>query len=267
MGEYRGFVTAVVERYAPLGVHEYAIENEVNAPGHWLSTVADYERLVTAGAEAVRAADPKALVADGGLGSTVYGGALAQDLLAQGREVDAVAAYQRYYARRFAVRSEQLPQVSDGSALRAALAGEQLVRNQQYFDATVDLAKRGVIDLFQLHFYEPWDQAAAVVAMVRSKLPVRMPVQAWEVGQFWPDAPTDPVLHATQTTRVVCALFQGGVDRVIWLPLAYNPAGRNASELRFGLLDPDGKMRPAASALLALRHPDVSCVREAGING
>jgi len=264
LGRYAQFVTDVVERYAPLGVHEYALENEVNAPGHWAGTPDEYVRLVTAGARAIHAADPTAKVADGGLGSTVYGGILAQQFLDQDRDADAVAAYEHYYARRFSVRSEQLPEVSDGRGLRTVLASDQAVRNRQYYDATVDLAKQGVIDVFQLHFYEGWDQAAAVVALVHAAGPARMPVEAWEVGQFWPDAPSDPAVHASETTKVVCALFYGGVDRVIWLPLGYNPAGRNPTELRFGLLDPDGKMRPAATALLALRHPDVACPREAG---
>ena len=264
LSRYAQFVSAVVKRYAPLGVHEYALENEVNAPGHWAGTPEEYERLVTAGARAVHAADPTAKVADGGLGSTVYGGVIAQRLLDQGRDTDAVAAYEHYYARRFSVRSEQLPQVSDAAALRGVLAGDQAVRNRQYFDATVDLATHGAIDVFQLHFYEQSDQAAAVVALLRAAVPVQTPVQAWEVGQFWPDAPSDPTVHATETTKVVCALFNGGVDRVIWLPLGYNPNGRNATELRFGLLDPDGKMRPAATALLSLRHPDTACAREAG---
>src|SRR5581483_8642365 len=117
---------------------------------------------------------------------------------------------------------------------------------------TVDLAKRGVIDLFQLHYYEQPEDAAHVVALVRARVGADMPVQAWEVGQFWPDAPSDPSLHATETKKVVWNLFAAGVDRVIWLPLGYNPNGRNATELRFGLLDPDGRLRPAATTFLSL---------------
>jgi hypothetical protein len=94
-----------------------------------------------------------------------------------------------------------------------------------------------------------------VASLVRSQVPAAVPVQAWEVGQFWPDAPDDPTVHAEETTKVACALLGTGVGRVIWLPLAYNPAGRNNSELRFGLLDPDGTPRPAGTAFLALRDP------------
>ncbi|MBV8961203.1 MAG: hypothetical protein JO087_20780 [Actinobacteria bacterium] len=261
LDDYAAFVTTVVQRYAPLGVHEYALENEVNAPGHWTGTPADYERLVTAGARAVHAADPTAKVADGGLGSTVYGGVLAQDLLDQGKDAEAVAAYRQYYARRFEVRGDQLPQATTAADLRTALAGDQLVRNRQYFDATLDLVRNHVVDLFQLHFYEAPDVIGSLTSMLHAHLPADFPVQAWEVGQFWPNAPEDPAVHADQTKRVVCGLVSGGVQRIIWLPLGYNPNGRNATELRFGLLDPNGTTRPAATTFLALRQPQTACAK------
>jgi hypothetical protein len=141
------------------------------------------------------------------------------------------------------VRGGELPQVSDGAQLRAALAGDQMARNRQYFDATVGLVRQGLVDVFQLHFYESSNQAAPVASLVRSRVPAAVPVQAWEVGQFWPDAPDDPTVHAEETTKVACALLGTGV------------AGRNNSELRFGLLDPDGTPRPAGTAFLALRDP------------
>ncbi|MBV8304182.1 MAG: hypothetical protein JOZ04_08220, partial [Acidimicrobiia bacterium] len=122
MSKYEAFLTDTVKRYSPMGVHEYAIENEVNAPIHWAGSSADYVALVTAAGQAIHAASPDARVVDGGLGSTVYGEAIARRLLGEGRESDAVAAYQRYYARRFAVRAQQLPQVSNATELRAALA-------------------------------------------------------------------------------------------------------------------------------------------------
>src|SRR5206468_8589508 len=40
MKAYDEFVRAVVSRYAPRGVHRYAVENEVNGNGFWQSTSA-----------------------------------------------------------------------------------------------------------------------------------------------------------------------------------------------------------------------------------
>jgi hypothetical protein len=243
MAKYEAFITDAVQRFSPLGVHEYAIENEVNAPMHWAGTSAEYATLVAAAGRAIHAADPNARIADAGLGSTVYGDAIARRLLDEGHDNDAVSTYQRYYARRFPVRAQQLPQVSDPSELRSVLATGQAARNLDYFDATVRLAHQKVIDVFEIHFYEKWDNVPALTDVLHATLPPSLPVQAWEVGQFWPNAPNDEQVHADELSRAVTGLLDGGVQRVIWLPLGYNPNGRNASELRFGLVDPDGRVR------------------------
>jgi hypothetical protein len=252
MGAYRAFLTDAVRHFSPLGVHEYAIENEINAPGHWAATPADYVTLVEAAATAVHSADPAARVVDGGVGSTVYGHAIARRLLQQGRDVDAVKAYQQYYERRFAVRAQQLPEVSDATELRAALTSDQAVRNLASFDATVQLAQQHVIDVFEIHFYERWVNVPALLDLVHASLPGALPVQTWELGQFWPNAPADEQVHATELKQAVTLMLDGGVTRVIWLPLAYNPNGRNSTELRFGLVDPDGRVRESGRVLAEL---------------
>jgi hypothetical protein len=243
MAKYEAFVTDAVKRFSPLGVHEYAIENEVNAPIHWAGTSAEYVTLVTAAGRAIHAADADARVVDGGLGSTVYGDAIARRLLDEGQANEAVSAYQQYYARRFSVRAQQLPQVSDASELRGVLTSGQAVRNLEYFDATVQLVRQKLIDDFEIHFYEKGDNVPALLDLLHATLPPTIPIQAWEVGQFWPNAPSDEQSHADELKLTVNRLLDGGVTRVIWLPLAYNPNGRNASELRFGLVDPDGRVR------------------------
>src|SRR5437868_2211762 len=153
MAKYEAFLTDTVKRYAPMGVRNYAIENEVNAPIHWAGTSSEYVALVTAAARAIHAADVNARVMDGGLASTVYGAAIARRLLDQGKDAEAVTAYQHYYSRRFAVRAQQLPQVSDASELRDALSSGQLARNLDYFAATVRMTKDKLLDDLQVHFY------------------------------------------------------------------------------------------------------------------
>jgi len=256
MAKYEAFLTDAVKRYSPMGVHEYAIENEVNAPIHWAHTAADYVTLVTAAGRAIHAAEPGARVVDGGLGSTVYGAAIARRLLDEGKDDEAVRAYQQYYARRFAVRAQQLPEVSSASELRGVLASGQAARNLEHLDATIRLADDKLIDDFEIHFYEKWDNVPALLDLLHATLPAGLPIQAWEVGQFWPDAPADETVHADELKRSVEGLLDGGVQRVIWLPLAYNPNGRNANELRFGLVDPDGRVRESGKvfAEIAAAH-------------
>jgi hypothetical protein len=246
---YRAWVGAAVRRYAPLGVHEYAVENEVNSVGFWVDSPAAYEHLATIAAAAVRAADRRALVVDCGISSTAYGVAIAADLLRRGHGAEAAAAYQRYYDRRFESRRREFPEIADESGLRRALAGPQARRNLAFLEVADRLARQRVVDVRQLHFYESWDNLPALLAHLRAVLPSGFPVQAWEVGMFWPGGSGDEATRAGELTRTVSLLLAGGVRPVIWLPLAFDPAGRHADEPRYGLLEPNGGARPAGIAL------------------
>jgi truncated hemoglobin YjbI len=177
-------------------------------------------------------------------------------LLDQGKDSEAVSAYQQYYARRFPVRAQQLPEVSSASELRDVLSTGQAARNLAHFDATVGLARDKLIDAYEIHFYEKWDNVPALLDLLHASLPSDLPLQVWELGQFWPGAPTDEHVHADELQRAVNGFLDGGAQRVIWLPLAYNPNGRNQSELRFGLVDPDGRVRESGRvfAQIAAAH-------------
>jgi len=245
MAAYEQFVRAVVTRYAPKGVHRYAVENEVNGNGFWQSSPADYERLVRTAAAAIRASDPRAVVLDGGISATAYGAGVAQWLLDQGRTADAVAAWNAFYERRFAVRQEQLPAAHDAATLRAALRADQPARNLSFLEAAFRLAAGRTIDAYQLHFYEPWGNVPALLAYLHARLPAGFPIESWETGIFWPKGDEQAV--PGETVKLVSLLLAGGVRRVIWLPAAYDPNGRRDEEYRFGLFDPTGNPRPAAT--------------------
>jgi hypothetical protein len=272
LAAYRGFVDDAVRRYAAMGVHEYAIENEPNAANFWEGTPEELERLAVEAAAAIRAADPKALVVDPGVSSTAYGVAIAKRLLDSGQAEQAVAAYQRYYARRFPVRGRQLPQVHDEAGLRAALEGDQARTNLAFLQLADQLAARRVVDVRQLHFYEPWENVPALLDYLRATLPPRFPVQAWEVGMFWVDGADEPQARAQEVVKTVASLLAGEVRPVIWLPLAFDPGGRHAGEPRYGLLDPDGRVRPAGDALRSMaaaagQARSVREVRSASVSG
>jgi hypothetical protein len=272
LSAYRSFVTDAVRRYAALGVHEYAVENEPNAANFWQGTPEELERLVVEAAAAIREADPKGLVVDPGVSSTAYGAAIAKRLLDDGRPEEAVAAYQRYYARRFPVRGRKLPQVSNEGELRAALEGEQAAINLAYLQLADRLAARKVVDIRQLHFYEPWDNVPALLDYLEASLPPRFPVQAWEVGQFWVDGTDQPDARADEVVKTVSSLLAGQVRPVIWLPLAFDPGGRHGGEPRYGLLDPDGAARPAGDAVRSIaaaagQASSVHAVRTASVSG
>lgn len=242
------FVRRVVERYAPLGVHSWAIENEVNALNFWQSDADDYRRLARVVSDAVRAADDEAVVYDSGISSAGYGTAIARMYLERGEEERAVAAYNDYYARRFSTRADDYRRVAGVDDLRAELESDRGRLNLAFVDATFELAREGVFDVYQLHFYEHWGNLDGLLELLRVSLPPSMPVEALEVGLYNPDDPFDPTVHAAETMTTVALLLAAGVRRVVLLPLVHNPDGRTADEIRWGLLDPrTGRPRVAAT--------------------
>ncbi len=251
---YDGFVKAAVARYAARGVHLWAIENEVNAANSWAGTAQAYEGLARQAAAAIRSADPEAMIADFGLSSTGWGTAVAADLLKQGREADAMAAWNRWFDRR---GRAAFSQVSAASELRQALEGAQTKRNLAMFEVATRLAADEVVDITQVHFYESPENVAALVELFKRRFPATGRMEAWEVGRFerlglTDSTPADRALQADDALKSVVSLLAGGAQRVIWLPAAVNPEGRNPDEPRAGLMDPDGTARPSGNALAAL---------------
>lgn len=252
MGAYLDFVRAAVKRYVGAGVQQYALENEVNSQSMWAGTPDQLVDLVTEAAAVIRQADPDAVIVDPGISSTAYGAGIASWLLDKRQDAEAVAAYQRYYARRFSTRGEQLPEVRNADDLRRALEGEQAQRNLAYLDAARRLAQSRVVDVRQLHFYEPSENIPQLMSFVRSQIPDGMPVQAWEVGIFDKDADSDDAQRSDDVVKTVALLLAEGVQKIMWLPLAFDPTGRHSEEPRYGLLQPSGEPRAGGRAYLAL---------------
>lgn len=268
---YRGWVRSVVARYAPKGVHKYAIENEINSPSFWAGTPQEFATLAVAAAEQIRAADKSALVVDAGLSSTSYGHGLSHWLLKAGREADAVLAYKTYYERRIGTRGKEIPPVSTRSELERALAGEQAARNLSYLELMVDLRRRGVTDVRQIHFYERYTAVPMLFAYLRATTPPETPIEAWEVGSFFRGGPTDDAARTQEVVKTVSMVLAEGATVAIWLPLAFDPGGRNSDEPRLGLLEPDGEVRDVGrifeSVVAASRNAKVAKVTGGGLSG
>ncbi|MGZ4634093.1 hypothetical protein [Oryzihumus sp.] len=248
LGQYRSFVRDVVDRYKTMGVHTYAVENEVNSPSFWSGTPEQLTALTEAAASEIRSADPTAKVADAGMSSTSYGYGIADQLLSQGKDDAAVQAWNTYYANRIGTRGEQIPQVGSADQLRTVLASDQGRRNLAYLAVATSLAQRGVTDIRQVHFYEPWSAAPLLTGYLASHTPSGHPIEAWEVGSFWKNANGSEQERTDDMTRTVSLLLAGDIRRVIWLPLATsadNSGSATGQEARYGLLDPDGTIRSA----------------------
>jgi hypothetical protein len=268
---YSDFVTQVVKRYAAMGVKEFAVENEINSQSYWAGTPAQYTTLVTAAAAAIRAADPDAEVVDAGMSSTTYGYGIAKSLLDAGQGPAAIAAYMSYYATRIGTRGNQLPAVTTVQQLQSVLDSAQGQRNLTYLALMSQLAKDKVVDIRQVHFYEPWNNIPALLTYLHANTPSTTPIEAWEVGSFAKANKGTDTTRSQDMVKTLSLLLGGGMRTAIWLPLAVNPAGKNANEPRYGLLNADGSERLAgqmmAAMVAAARGATVEPVSGAGLTG
>lgn len=272
LGAYAQFVRQVATRYGPQGVHTYAIENEVNSESFWDDTPQDYIRLTETAAHTLRAVDPQNQVVDAGMSSTSYGYGIADRLLRASKDAAAVAAFNTYFERRIGTRGEQIPHVSSVAQLRSVLDSAQGRRNLSYLAAARTLAERGIVNVRQVHFYEPSTAVPLLLDYLKAETPANVPIEAWEVGSFWKDASASDAARAQEMARTVALLLAGGVKEVIWLPLASNENNRHGgAEIRYGLLAPDGTVRSAGALLAQLvaasRGATVEPVTGGGLQG
>ena len=248
-GAYEEFVTELVRRYSAMGVHTYAVENEPDVFNFWAGEITDYEELVRLAAPVIRAADPQARILEAGLSSTGYGVVLAQELADAGDTDAALEAYLGYYGRRMAGGASRWAPVSETAGLAQVLASDPALRAREVFDVATRLVEEGVVDAYQLHFYEETDQLPGLLGLVRSRIG-DAPVEAWEVGVAWPGDEYDPDEAAAETTRLIATLLADGVARVVYLPLAYTPG--NTPQVFRGLVDESGAVLPAGESFRLL---------------
>lgn len=262
LATYSSFITEAVKRYAPQGVTEFALENEVNSPSYWGGTPEQLRALIEAGAAAVRAGSSTVKVVDFGLSSTTYGYGIAARLLQSGDTQGAVDAWNRYYERRIGTRGDKIPRVTDAASLQAVLDSEQGRRSLTYLAMATELARSKVIDVRQIHFYEKWSSIPDLMSYLRATTPAGTPIEAWEVGRFLKGpkgggtvdqgAGANGAAVTGEVMQSMAGLLAGGVRVAIWLPLAVNPQGRNPDEPRYGLVDPSGAVRPAGTVVTEL---------------
>lgn len=249
---YAAYVSQFASHYRALGVRRFAIENEVDTAAFWDGTAAEYNTLARTASAAIRAAAPDAVILDGGVSSTGLGVAIAADLLKAGRQEEALAFYSQYYARRLEGGASRFPRVSRASELVEVVDGDAGVRARSALNTTFVLARDGVIDAFQLHFYEDPSLIPAVVAYLRERLPAGVPIEAWETGVAWPGDGYDPQQHADDTLHVLAGLLAEGVGTAVYLPVAYTDSPGKQQVFR-GLIEPDGTSLPAADAYRLVR--------------
>ncbi len=162
-----------------------------------------------------------------------------------------MAAWNTYYAQRFGTRGQKLEKATSVGQLRDMLGMDQGRRNLAYLDLISRLSRERVFDVRQIHFYELPSAIPELLTYLTATTDPSVPIEAWEVGIF--DKTGADAASSDATTNIIvqsmALLLAGGVKRAIWLPLATNPNNKAGSEVRAGVLEPDGTERPAAATV------------------
>ena len=244
MKAYELFLRRAVHRYAPLGVTEWAIENEINSEKMWRGSMSDYATLATTAAHVIRSIQPNAVIVDPGLSSSTNGLGVVNWLIQEGHGEQALQVYNTYFAHR-TNRRDKLPVVTTLPDLLQVMNSSYATTALKVIATDQSLLDNGVFDVRQVHFYESWVNVPALFAWLRATDPSHTPIEAWETGQYQLDSAASEQERAQEAAKTVTLMLAGGAQRVVWLPLAYSPVGRHSNEPRYGLLDPDGTVRPA----------------------
>lgn len=247
---HRAFVRAVVERYGARGVDHYAVENEPDTVNHWAASIAAYAETVRRVARTIRRTAPDAHVLDGGVSSTAYGVAMAASRLSRAPR-QAVRDYRAFYARRLAGDASRFPAVSSVRELRAVLRTPGARRAISAVRVSVGLANTGVVDGYQLHFYEPAGRLRGLLRFLDGRLRRGVRVEPWEIGSAWPGSGFDQRRQATELFRMVAVLLADDARPVVHLPVAYSAAPGKQQVFR-GLTTPDGSVLASGRGWLAL---------------
>jgi hypothetical protein len=271
LSKYANFVRTVVNRYSRLGVHEYAVENEVNSPSFWDGTPEDYSRLVGVAAKAISAADPKAVVLDSGISSTATGYGLTKWLLSRGSTEQAIAAYNSYFTNRFGTRGQEIVHANSEPQLRSLLDSEQGRRNAAFIAVTNRLIRSHVVDVRQVHFYEQWSAVPYLMQYLNAVTPAKTPLEMWEMGAFIGNSRLSSEQRSADMVKTIALALSEGASKAVWLPVDLDPAETPDDGRLYGLLTIDDRERASSRAFRAIsaaaRGAQAVAIRSQGIVG
>ncbi len=202
-------------------VHEYSIENEANDSNHWGDALDTYFAVLPLANQAIKAADPGALVEESGTSSSAWGLAVGAQMLQAGEAQAAIDTVNGYYAVR--PLGNKPPGVTNVAQLQDLLAKEAKghTRYAEWFPKLY--AADTVSDVSQIHFYAPWTFLKPVFDFVKSGMQAGgrlRPIEVWEIGYGWLDRTNySPQAHADETVKLLAVSAGEGASRVIYWKL------------------------------------------------
>ncbi len=280
-------------------VRVFAIDNEVNDPRQWPGRTGrrncvigpvtsdcpvfdDYVATLRTARAAAHAADPAALVLDGGLGGPSLGNAMVRWKYESGGRTDAalrqaVTFLNTYFSNRHGPADAPVNQYIDPTLSAAAMRTRftsvfyapyrpptDVVASgdRAFYFATHMYNATDTIDAVQLHFYDYPPFIQDVAAFMRLQGVGTRPIYCWECGIKWPVAVGtgrylhyDPAVAAAWVTQKAQLAAANGIVQVLWVPMAWTKApaadenNKNLPLLCNDLTRSEPALCPAGSAL------------------
>lgn len=231
-------------------VNYFIIHNEVNTLRFWHATPGAYLRLRKTAYKAIHDANPEAIVIDNGLASGVWGIAIVNDLLRQGRDREAVDFGNSFFARQidspFKTAEEILSQAAE----------KRKKEKQRAIDFAEEIFKEPAFDWFSFHFYDNVEALPQVISWIKEQMKkngYERPIIISECGYADSRGSLDDPLVQGKAARDLVKMhliaFSQGVLQLHWLPIQeYFPqAGKFNASLK-GLFSQNGEIRPAGRA-------------------
>lgn len=224
-------------------VRRYSVENEASATWCSSSPIEIYFQMLDTAYEAIKAADPDAIVMDSGTGSNGFGFLIADTLLKEGRDQEAIQFVNEYYAN-FPIGRQPI-HVSSAADIQQFIEDDPIL--QRVLEWMPMLFANQSRDALQIHFYNGWQKLLPVIEWVRQQQQaagVDRLVELWELGYGWQNPDTlDRTAQAQDTVKLLAISAGEGSRFTIYWPLLDKVERRTP-----GLLYTSGELTPAGVA-------------------
>lgn len=232
-------------------VNHFIIHNEVNSLRFWHGTAEQYLRLRKTAYKAAHDANPQAIVIDNGLASLVWGIAVADDLLKQSKEAEAVR-----FGNSFFSRGEDFSPFKTGEEIIRKAESKRKKEKERAIEFVREIFKEPAFDWFSFHFYDNVESLPQVISWIKEQMRkngYERPIIISECGYADPSGSLDdPDIQrkaAQDLVKMHLIAFSQGILQLNWLPIQeyFLEAGKFNASLK-GLFSQGGEIRPAGRA-------------------
>ena len=233
MSDYTDYLTAVVRHYQPLGVKQYAIQNEIDDDDQWPGTPEQYHRLLAAAHQAIKAADPAALVVDNGFSSTAMENATARWLFEHGQKDE---GYDFYRVTKGAYRDPA--KLTMDEFLRYMKGNIWMTRPYQFLvEKDYFRLNRDHYDCLQMHLYGHWSKTPQLLQWIQARMREagqEKPIVGWESGVHLAHERFTPEQNAEELVKKFATGAAFGLRQLMYLETAGPSPKWENTEQRFG---------------------------------